>query len=63
MKECKLTKKVEAELEPQDSTSHGLPETADHDVTQTMHHETAWTMRKYVAFVNRNRELYDEIME
>jgi hypothetical protein len=30
MKECQFTKKVEAELEPQENMCHGLPETADH---------------------------------
>jgi hypothetical protein len=63
MKECKFTNKVEAELEPQESIGHGLPETADHDVTQTINDESVWAMEKYVAFVNRNRELYDEVME
>ena len=50
MKECKFTNKVVAQMEPQDSTGHGLPETADHDVTQTINDESVWTMRKYVAF-------------
>jgi hypothetical protein len=30
---------------------------------QTMHDESVWIIRKYVAFVNRNRELHDEVME
>jgi hypothetical protein len=33
-KECKVTDNEEAELEPQESWGHGLPETADDDVTQ-----------------------------
>jgi hypothetical protein len=28
-----------------------------------MHDESVWTMEKYVAFVNRNRELYDKVVE
>jgi len=63
MKECKFTNKAEAGLEPQENIGHGLPGTADHDVMQTMHDESVWTTRKYVAFVNRNLELYDEVME
>jgi peroxiredoxin family protein len=63
MKACKFTKKGEAKLEPRENIGHGLPQTADHDVMQTTHNESIWTMRKYVAFVNRNRELYDELME
>ena len=63
MKECKFTNKVEAGLEPQENIGHGLTGTADHDVMQTMHDESVWNMRKYVAFVNRNRELNDEVME
>jgi hypothetical protein len=63
MKECKFTNKVEAELEPQDRIGQGLPEAADHDVTQTIYDEPVWTMRMYVAFISRNRELYDEMME
>jgi hypothetical protein len=59
MKESKLTNKVEEELEPQESIGHGLPQTADHNVKQTTNDESVWTMRKYVAFVNRNRELHD----
>ena len=62
-KECKFTNKTEAGLESQENIGHGLPGTADHDVTQTIHDESVWTMRKYVAFVNKNRELYDEVME
>jgi len=30
---------------------------------QTMHDESVWTIRKYVVFVNKNLELYDEVME
>jgi len=30
---------------------------------QTVNDESVWTMRKYVAFVNRRRELYDEVIE
>jgi hypothetical protein len=30
---------------------------------QTTYDESVWAMSKYVAFVNRNRELYDEMME
>ena len=63
LKKCKFTNKAEAELQPQESIGHGLPGTADHNVTQTINDESVWTMRKYVAFVNRNRELYDEVME
>jgi len=63
LKKCKFTNKAEAELEPQESIGHGLPGTADHNVTQTINDESVWTMRKYVAFVNRNRELYDEVMK
>jgi hypothetical protein len=63
MKECKFTNKVEAELEPRENIGHGLPVTAANEVTQTINDKTAWTMRKCVAFVNRNRELYDEMME
>jgi hypothetical protein len=59
--ECKFTKKVGTELEPQENIGHSLPGTADHDITQTTHDESVWTMRKYVTFVNQNRELYDEI--
>jgi hypothetical protein len=63
MKECKFTNKVEAVLEPQQNIGHGLPGTADHDVMQTVNDESVWTMRKYVAFVNRRRELYNEVIE
>jgi peroxiredoxin family protein len=62
MKECMFTKKGEAKLESQENIGHGLPQTADHDIMQTTH-ESIWTMRKYIAFVNRNRELYDDLME
>ena len=55
--------KAEAGLEPQENIGHGLPGTADHDITQTINDDSVWTMKKYVAFVNRNRELYDEAME
>jgi len=30
---------------------------------QTVNDESVWTMRKYVAFVNRRRDLYDEVIE
>ena len=53
MKECKLTNKAEAGLEPQDNIGHGLPSTANHDVTQTINYESVWTMRKYVAYMMR----------
>jgi hypothetical protein len=62
-KECKFTNKAEAGREPQENIGHGLPGTADHDVTQTINNEPVWTTRKYVAFINRNRELHDEVME
>ena len=48
---------------PQENIVHGLPGTTGHDVMQTMHDESVWNMRKYVAFVKRNLELYDEVME
>jgi hypothetical protein len=63
MKEHKFTYKVEAELESQESIGHGLPETVDHNVTQAINDESSWTVRKYVAFVNRNRELYVDMMQ
>ena len=63
MKECKFTNQVEAELGPPESTGDGLPETADHNVTQAINDESVWTSREFVAFVNWNRELYDEMME
>ena len=63
MKECKFTNKAEAERETQENIGHGLPGTADYYVTQTIHDESVWTMRKYVAFVNRNRELHDGVVE
>jgi len=63
MKECKFTYKVETGMEPQENIGHGLPGTADHDVMQSVNDEIVWTMRKYVAFVNRRRELYDEVIE
>jgi hypothetical protein len=63
VKQCKFTNKVEAQLEPQDSTGHGLTETADHDVTQTINGESVWTVGEYVAFVSGNCELYCEVME
>jgi hypothetical protein len=50
-------------MEPQANIGHGLPGTAAHDVMQTVNDESAWTMRKYVAFVNRIWELYDEVIE
>ena len=62
-KECKFSNKAGARLETQENITHGLPGTANHDVTQTINDESVWTMRKYVAFVNRNRELYNEVME
>jgi hypothetical protein len=30
---------------------------------QTTYDESVWTTRKYVTFVNRNQELFDEMME
>jgi hypothetical protein len=39
MKECKFANKVETELEPQESTGRGFPETADYGVTQSLHEE------------------------
>jgi hypothetical protein len=63
MKECKFTNKVEAEMKSPEGTGHCFPETADHDVTQNKNDESVWTMRRFVAFVNRNRELYDEMLE
>jgi hypothetical protein len=63
MKECKFTNKAEAGRETRENIGHGLPGTADHDVTQTVKNEPVWTTRKYVAFINRNRELHDEMME
>jgi hypothetical protein len=36
LKECKVTNKVEAELEPEESLGHGFPEGADHDVMQAI---------------------------
>ena len=62
MKECKFTNKSEAGLEPQENIGHGLQGKADRDVTQTTG-DSVWSVRKYVAFVNRNRELHDEVME
>jgi hypothetical protein len=63
MKECTCTNMVEAELEPPESIGHGFPEAADHNVTQTINVESVWTVRTFVAFVNRNRELQDEMTE
>jgi len=63
VKECKFTNKVEAQLEPQDSTGHGLTERADHDVTQTINGDSVWTVGECVAFVSRNWGLYCEVME
>jgi hypothetical protein len=63
LKECKFTNKVEAGMEPQQNIGHGLPGAADHDVMQTVNDESVSTMRKYVAFVSRRRELYDEVIE
>jgi len=63
MKESKFTNKAEAALEPQENIGHSPPGTSDHDIMQTMNDESVWTMRKYVAFVNRNRELCDKVME
>ena len=45
-----------------ENIGHGLPGTADRDVTQTIG-DSFSTMRKYVTFINRNRDLYDEVME
>ena len=55
MKECMFTNKSEVGLEPKENIGHGLPGTADRDVTQTIG-DSVWSVRKYVAFVNRNRE-------
>jgi len=63
VKQCKFPNTVEAQLEPQDSTGHGLTETADHDVTQIINYDLVWIMGEYVAFVSRNWELYCEVME
>ena len=63
MKECNFTNKAQAGLGPQENMGYSLPGTADHVITQTINDESVWTMRKYVAFVNRNRELYNEVME
>jgi hypothetical protein len=63
LKEYKFTNKVGARLEPQEYIGHGLPGTADYDVMQTVNDESVWTKRKYVAFVNRRWELYDELIE
>ena len=63
MKEYKFANKAEAELEPHNSINHGLPETADHDVMQAINDESVWAVEKYIAFVNGNWELYDEVME
>jgi hypothetical protein len=61
MKECNFTNKAEAGMEPQKNIGHGLA-TADHDIMQTIHDESVCTMRKYVTFVNKRRELYDEVI-
>ena len=29
----------------------------------TTHDESVWTIGRHVTFINRNRELYDEVME
>jgi predicted Zn-ribbon and HTH transcriptional regulator len=63
LKECKFTNKAEEGLEPQENIGQCLPGTADHDIMQTVNDESVWTMRKYVAFVNRRRELDDEVIE
>jgi hypothetical protein len=62
VKECKFTNKVEAQLEPKDSTEHGLRETADHDVTQYINYESVLIMGEYVAFGSGNWELYCEVV-
>jgi hypothetical protein len=62
-KECKFTNKAEAGLGSQENIGHGLPGTADHDVMQTVNDDSVCTMRKYVAFVKRRWELYDEVIE
>jgi len=49
MRECKFTYRVEAKLQPEESTGHGFPETADNNVTQTINEESVWTMRHYVG--------------
>ena len=61
-KRREFANKAAAGLEPQENVGHGLTRTADHDVTQTINDESVWTTRKYVAFPNRNRELYDEVV-
>jgi hypothetical protein len=63
MKECKFTDTAETGLEQRDNIGHGLQGTVDHDVMHTMHGESVRTVRKYVTFINRNRELHDEVME
>jgi len=55
MEQCKVTNKVEAELESPESIGHGFQETADHNVTQSINDESVWTKRKYVEFVNTLR--------
>ena len=62
MRECKFMNKSEAGLEPKENIGHGLPGTANRDVMQTIG-DSVWSVRKYVAFVNRNRELYDVMEE
>jgi predicted aspartyl protease len=63
IKECRFTSNTETELEPQKSIGHGPRETADDDVTQKPKEEQFWSVRKYVRFTERNRELYDEVLE
>ena len=61
MEECKFTNKVEAEPETQESIGHSVPEIADYNITQSLNEEPVWTISKYVAFVSKNRELYDKM--
>jgi hypothetical protein len=63
LKQCKFTNKVEAELQSPENIGHGFQETTDHKFTQTINGELVWTMSKNVECVNRNRELYDEMIE
>ena len=56
MKDCKFKNNVQAQLEPQESISHGFPEKADCDITQTLNEEPVWTTGKYIRYDNRNQE-------
>jgi hypothetical protein len=62
-KECKFTNNVEAELKPLEYLCHGLLEKGDDDVMQTAGQEPVSTVRRYMRVVDRNRELYDEMVE